>query len=121
MFMSVPQRELIDEDRTEPKSAGVGHSLGRYLAVGVEDALELLVQVLDRSRAQFMKDSPNANSSISVWIRPTARRHYVSTSLSTRRADGLIVVVLIAQHVADFRRQFGQQCQGLLVIGHVRW
>ena len=47
MFVPVPQGELIDEYRAQCKAAGVDQPFRRDLAVRVEDALELFVQVLD--------------------------------------------------------------------------
>ena len=48
MFVAVPQCALIDEHCTEHEPAGIALSLVRNFAVGVEDAFEQLVQVLNR-------------------------------------------------------------------------
>jgi hypothetical protein len=49
--MAVPPCQLRDEDRAEREPTSVDLSLGRYLTVGIKDAFEVLVQILDRSGA----------------------------------------------------------------------
>lgn len=45
--MPVPQRQLVDEDGPQREATGIRQALRRDLAISVEDASELLVEVLD--------------------------------------------------------------------------
>jgi len=51
---AVEQGELIGEDGAEGEALGAGQPAGRHRAVGIEDALELAVEVLDGVRAELM-------------------------------------------------------------------
>ena len=55
MLVPIPQRELIDEHRAQGKAARVDQPLGRHLAVHVEDALELFVEIFDRRERSSCK------------------------------------------------------------------
>jgi len=46
LLVTVEQRQLVDENRSESEARGVEPSLGGYRPVRVEDALEMLVEVL---------------------------------------------------------------------------
>ncbi len=59
MFMAVPQRQLIHEDRAQREAPGTDQALRRDLPVPIKDPFELLVEVLNRRRAQFVEDPPH--------------------------------------------------------------
>ena len=85
MLVPIPQRELIDQDRTERKPPRVDQSFGRHLAVDSKDAFELLVQVLDRARPQFVEHPPHIDTIISMRILSTLGRYDHPIRLRTRR------------------------------------
>src|SRR5262245_64629673 len=72
VLVSIPQRQLIDQHRSKRESPRVGEPFGWHLPVGVEHPLELLVQVLNRSRAQAMKHAPHLDPIISMWVCATS-------------------------------------------------
>src|SRR5688500_3004459 len=78
VFVSIPQCELIDHHRTKCETTRVGQSFGRHLTVRIEHALELLVQVLDRPRAQLMKHPSHLNTTISMWICTATGGHHLT-------------------------------------------
>jgi len=66
----IEQGQLIDKDGAERKATGVNQALGRHLPMSVKDALEMLIEVFDRQRAQLMKDATNFHAR--VGMRATA-------------------------------------------------
>jgi hypothetical protein len=50
---------LVDKHGTQNPAASVEQAYGWHLVVGVEDDLELLVQVLDCPRTQFEDGGPD--------------------------------------------------------------
>ena len=70
MLKTIQQRQLIEQDGAQRKAAGVAQALRRYLTVAIEDALELLVEVLDGHRAQLMQDVPHFDTIARVRIEP---------------------------------------------------
>ena len=53
MLLPIPQRQLVHENRTQREAPGVGQPLRWHLPVPIEDPFELLVEGLNRDRAQF--------------------------------------------------------------------
>src|SRR5262245_59252257 len=105
MLLPVPQRELIDEYSAQGKSACVDQPLGRHLAVHLEDALELFIEVFNRMRAQLVQEATHSDPSIRMWIGPPARRDHRLARLRPDGVDDRVVVVLVAQDIAYLGRQ----------------
>lgn len=72
MLVAMPQGEPIDEHGTRVPTTGVDQPFGRCLAVTVEDALELRIQILNRLRAQFVEDPADLDPVIGVRAGPAA-------------------------------------------------
>src|SRR5215212_10688803 len=65
---AIEQGELMDEDGAEGEASGAHESAGRDRAVGVEDGLELAVQVLDGVRAELMEDAADLDAVVGVRV-----------------------------------------------------
>ncbi len=72
MVESIEQCQLIEEDGAEGEALGADEAARRHRAVGVEDTLELAVEVLDRERAQLVEDPPDLDPVVSTRIGATA-------------------------------------------------
>ena len=70
MLEAVQQSKLIDEDSPQGKPLGIGQPFGRYLTMYVENAFELLIEVLNSHMAQLVKDASNFFAIIRVRIWP---------------------------------------------------
>jgi hypothetical protein len=57
--MTVEQSQLVDKHRPKSEARGVDPALRGNLPMYIEDALEMLVEVLVGQSAQLVKDSPN--------------------------------------------------------------
>ena len=57
MLEAVEQGELVDEDGAEGEAPGADEAARGDRAVGVEDALELAVEVLDGAVAEPVEDA----------------------------------------------------------------
>ncbi len=68
MLKAIPQRELIDEDGPEGEPASIAQARGRHLAMTIEDALKLFVEVLDRQRAQLVKEAAHLHPVVGVGV-----------------------------------------------------
>jgi hypothetical protein len=49
---------LIDENRAQGKALGSKQALGRNLPTSIKDAFEVLIEILNSNRTQFMKGVP---------------------------------------------------------------
>lgn len=83
MLKAVPQQELIDQDRPQRKASGVRQPFGRDLSVHSEESFEVLVEIFDRHRAQFVEDAAHLHPSIRMGIAPIARRNQQTLVLTT--------------------------------------
>src|SRR3954451_20227830 len=72
---AVEQGQLVDEDGTEGEALGANEATRWHGAVDIEDAFELLVEVLDGERAQLVEDPAHLHPVIGVRIAATAGRH----------------------------------------------
>jgi hypothetical protein len=59
MLKAVQQRKLIDEDSTQGESLGVDQPFGRHLTMRVENAFDVLIEVLNGCLTQLAKDAPD--------------------------------------------------------------
>src|SRR6187200_467345 len=101
VLVTIPQRELINQDGAECKPPRIGQSFGRHLAVTIEDSLELLVQVFNCARAQFVEHPSYVDTSISMRIAPATGRDQFASLCRTDRTNGGVIVMLVAQHITD--------------------
>ena len=70
MLKAVQQSKLIDEDSPQSKSLGIGQPFGRYLTMRVENAFEMLIEVLNGCMTQLVKDASDLFAIIRVGIWP---------------------------------------------------
>ena len=68
--MTVEQRKLVDEHRSQGEARGVGLSLRGHWTVSLEDGLEMLVEVLDRYVTQPVKDPSDLYPSVGLRVEP---------------------------------------------------
>jgi hypothetical protein len=68
VFMPIPQSELIDQHRSQRPALGVGFSLGLHLIVRREDRFELLIEVFNGDRTQFMKEASHFDTRAGMRI-----------------------------------------------------
>src|SRR3954470_13879714 len=99
------QGELIDEHGAEGEAAGAHEPAGRDGAVGVEDALELAVEVLDGVRAELMEDAADLDAVVGVRVATTPGGDQEAVALGAVVADGRVVVVGVAEDEARRARQ----------------
>jgi hypothetical protein len=64
MFMAVPQHQLIHQDRIQREPPGTDQALRRRLPMSIKDPFELLIEGLDRTRAQLVEDAPYFHSDL---------------------------------------------------------
>jgi hypothetical protein len=62
---------LIEEDGALGDAQNADEAGRRHGAVGVEDALELAVEVLDGEGAELVEDASNLDAVVGVWVRAT--------------------------------------------------
>ena len=105
----MPETELIDENGAEGKAARVDQTLGRDLAVDIKDALELLVEVFDGMGTESMKDLAHGCTWVAVRIGTFAGGNDGLVGGGTGNVKGRIVVMLVAQEITGFGRQFGSR------------
>ena len=82
------------------------------VTMAIEDAFDLLVEVLDSHRAQLMQDAPRFDTIARVRIGTVLRRHQDPPGRVAAFLDVGCVVVPIAQDETSFKRQFPQQGGG---------
>ena len=46
LLRPIQERQLVDEDRSQDKAAGIGQACGGHWSMPIEDALDMLVEVL---------------------------------------------------------------------------
>ena len=83
MLKAIQERQLIEQDGAQGKAASVAQALRRYLAMTIEDALELLVEILDGHRTQLMKHPPHFDPVAGVRIGTVLRGHQDLPALLT--------------------------------------
>jgi hypothetical protein len=106
---AIEQCHLVDKDGSQGKALGVAQALGRDRTVHPEDPLEVLVEVFDRHRAQLVEDAPDFDAAIGVGIGPAAGGYQDPVGPVTQPAEVGIVVVDIAQEMADLGGQLTDQ------------
>jgi hypothetical protein len=65
---AVEQGELVEEDGAEGEALGAGEAARRDGAVGVEDTLELAVEVLDGEGAELVEDAADFDAVIGMGL-----------------------------------------------------
>src|SRR5438105_3389441 len=99
MFIPIQQSELVDQHGAQRPAFCVGLSLGVYLVVCREDRFELLVKVLNRDRAQFMKDTPHFHTGSGMWVSAVLGRDQDAVSTLTMLLELGRVVMQVSQHI----------------------
>ena len=117
--MPLEQGQLVDKDRTEGKTAGGDQAAGGHLAMALEDAFELLIEILNGDRASFMQDPADFYPVIGVWVCPSGGRDHKATTPRTQLLQVGIAIMLVAQQKAEFQGQCLDQARSLQVIGSI--
>src|SRR4029077_9604068 len=100
MLVTIPQRQLVDEDRPQRESPRVRQSLRWYLSLHVEDPLELPVEVLAAQRTQLVEDASHLHPIVGMRVAPVPCRHEDARAAGAQRADLRGVVVAVTEHEA---------------------
>src|SRR3712207_1147725 len=109
MLEAGEQGELVDEDGAEGEALGAGQAAGGHRAVGVEDALELAVEVLDGVRAELVEDAADLDASVGVGVAATPGGDQEAAGAGAVVADDRVVVVRVAEDDAGLEGQLVEQ------------
>ena len=69
---AVEQGDLVDEDGAEGEALGADEAARCHGAVDIEDAFELLIEVLNGHRAQLVKDPSHLDPIVGMRVGSTA-------------------------------------------------
>ena len=108
----MPEEQLVGEDRSQGPVTGVGLAFGGHGTVRIEETLELLVEVFNCNRAQFVEEAAHfLGVERVVWTRiaPVPRSHQGVAIALAIVSNGGRVVVGVAQNKADWGGQLLQQ------------
>jgi hypothetical protein len=103
------QDQLIDEHGAQDEPSGRGQSPGWHLTMAGKDPLELLVDVLDRQRAQRMDDATDFDVRIRRGIAARLRRHQDPLVDLPAVRQGGIVIGLVTPQEAPFGGNSGSR------------
>src|SRR5215471_1589456 len=106
---AVEQGELIDEDGAEGEAPGAEEAARGHGAVGVEDALELAVEVLDGEGAELVEDAADLDAVVGVGVGAPAGGDQEAAGAEAVVADGRVVVVSVAEDEARVERELVEQ------------
>jgi hypothetical protein len=87
---AVEQGELVEEDGAEGEASGTGETACWDRAMGVEDALELAVEVLDGERAERVKHPADLDAIVGVWVGTPAGSDQEAVGAETVVANGRV-------------------------------
>lgn len=107
---------MVDKDRTEGKSFGVNQPFGRDLTVGVEDALEVLVEVFNGNISELMKDPSHFHPVVPVGISSVLCRNKGDAGAVTELLNIGSTVVGVSQEEAGVMRELGNEQFGHFII-----
>lgn len=116
MLEPIQQGELIDKDGPQGEPLCVDQALGRHLVVAIEDAFELLIEVLDGCGAQLVEDATHFFPNIGMGIRPILRDDQEAVRGLPGLADVGRIVVNVTQQIADGCWQFLNEGWGHLIV-----
>src|SRR5260370_14576229 len=105
MLITVRQCQLIDQHTTQSKAASSNQSFVRDVGVSVEDAFEMLVEVLNREGTQLVEDASHLPTCIIARTAASMSSYQTPFSEHTHSPQHRRVVVLISQQIAYVRRQ----------------
>jgi hypothetical protein len=114
--MAVEQSQLVDKNRSQSETLGVDQSLGGNLPVHFEDGLEMLVEVLVGHGAQLVKDSPDFDASIGVWVSSSFGGDQEPLGSLADLPDVGGVVVDVSEYEAHLFWQLLDEVRGYLVV-----
>ena len=118
MRVPVPPRELINTPCPKREPTSVHQALRRHLAVGIAEACDLLLELLDGPRAPLVPHAAHAHARVGVRLRPPLGGAPYPSRLGTRRVESRVVVRLVPQDVARRVGPCRQSGQCLPVIGN---
>jgi hypothetical protein len=107
MLMTVQQSQLIHENGTQCKTTGGHQPTSGYLSMPIKDAFEVLVEILDCHRAQFVEDASHFYSIVivGVRVRPMLGGYQPPPLESAYCPHQWRVVMSVSQHVPYAGRQ----------------
>src|SRR5439155_11666401 len=94
------QRQLIDKHTTQCEAAHTHQAAHMHLGVPIEDALEVLIEVLDSQRAQLVEDTPHLSTHIIPGPLASVSSHQPPPFEGAYGSQQRGVVVLVSQHIA---------------------
>ena len=74
---------MVDKDRTESEALGVEQAFSGHLAMPVEDAFEMLVEVFDGQGTEFVENAAHVYPGIGMRIRSILGSDQETTRLGT--------------------------------------
>src|SRR5260370_25548515 len=99
MLITVQQCQLIDEHTTQSKAASGNQAFGRHLGVSVEDAFEMLVEVLDREGTQLVENASHLAPCIIALTAASMSSYQPPLSEHTHSPQHRRVIVLISKPI----------------------
>ena len=109
MLEAMEQGQLVDEDGPECEALRADEAARRDGAVHIEDAFEVLVEVLDGEGAQFVEDAAHLDAVVGVGIGSPAGRHQEAVGGGALLVKSGILVSGVAQDEANGWWQHVQQ------------
>ncbi len=116
MLEAREQGELVAEDGVEGEAPGADQAARGDRAVGVEDALELAVEVLDGTGAELMEQAADLDAGVGARVAATSRGHQEAAGAGAMVADGRVVGVGAAEDDAGLEGRLVEQARGRLVV-----
>lgn len=104
MLVAAEQRQVVDEDSPTGEAGGVGVAARRDRPVAVEHALEVLIDVLDRGRAQRVEDPAHRHPAVGMRVAAGAGGDEDPAVVPAVLPDRRRVGVPIAQEELDLGR-----------------
>src|SRR5947208_14987829 len=111
MLEAVEQGQLVKEDGAQGEASGPVEAACGHRAVGVEDALELAVEVLDGERAQLVEDAADLDAVVGVRVGAATGGDQDAAGAEAVVADGRVVVVGVAEDDARVEWQLVEQAR----------
>ena len=117
--MTVQQSQLVNQHCPKSEAGGVDPALGGNLLMYLEDALEVLIEVLIGQATQFVEDPPNLYPTVGVRVGTAFGGDQKPLGPLAFVAHVLGVVMSISQNEARLFRQHLDQERSYLVVRYI--
>jgi hypothetical protein len=98
---------------------GIAEAFGWHLTMAVKYPFEVLIKGFNRAGAQFMKDAPDFNPRIGMWIPPIPGGHQRAFVFRTERMQLRRIVMAVAQDNPHVGRQATHQAGRDRTVGGI--